>query len=204
MGVQERKDRNKQKLRDLILHTAAELFVAQGFEKTSIRNIADAIEYSPGTIYLHFKDKNELFLAISKEGFKLFYQYFQGVMDQPTPIERLLALGHVYIRFAMENPGYYDLMFIMKAPMETETTKDKWHEGENSYDFLLRLVSDCQQQGYFKGKDLETTTYWIWSTVHGLVSLKIRQRLKMYSKDRREKMVTDALELFNSILLTQN
>ena len=46
-------------MRDLILSTAASLFVEAGFEKTSIRTIADKIEYSPATIYLYFKDKNK-------------------------------------------------------------------------------------------------------------------------------------------------
>ena len=60
MGVADRKEREKTEMQKRILDAARVLFLEKGFEKTSIRNIADLIEYSPGTIYLYFKDKNEI------------------------------------------------------------------------------------------------------------------------------------------------
>ena len=63
MGILERKERDREDMRRLILGAARQLFLEQGYEKTSIRNIADVIEYSPATIYLYYKDKNELFFA---------------------------------------------------------------------------------------------------------------------------------------------
>jgi len=203
MGVQERKERDKQKIRDLILHTAADLFLEMGFDKTSIRNIADAIEYSPGTIYLYFKDKNELFYAISEEGFRLFYQYFQEVLNVKDPMAQLKALGRAYVRFALENPAYYDLMFMMVAPMQVEQTQHGWLHGENSHRILVDIVAACQEQGYFKGQDLQTTAFWIWATVHGIVSLKISCRMKMYPEQDHEQLIQDALELFNVVLQGQ-
>ena len=58
MGVKERKERDREEMRETILKSAHQLFVDKGFEDVSIRNIAEAIEYSPATIYLYFKDKN--------------------------------------------------------------------------------------------------------------------------------------------------
>ena len=69
MGIVERKEREKEDMRRLILNAARKLFLEQGYEKTSIRNIADAIEYSPATIYLYYKDKNELLFALHEEAF---------------------------------------------------------------------------------------------------------------------------------------
>ena len=69
MGILERKEREREDMRRLILNAARELFLEQGYEKTSIRNIADVIEYSPATIYLYYKDKNELFFALHEEAF---------------------------------------------------------------------------------------------------------------------------------------
>jgi AcrR family transcriptional regulator len=59
MGVADRKERERVELRSKNLGAAKELFLDRGFKKTSIRNIAELIEHSPGIIYLYFKDKNE-------------------------------------------------------------------------------------------------------------------------------------------------
>ncbi|MGL1180856.1 TetR/AcrR family transcriptional regulator, partial [Vibrio parahaemolyticus] len=59
MGINERKEKQKLELKRLILDASMKLFVEEGFENVSIRKIADLIEYSPTTIYLYFKDKNE-------------------------------------------------------------------------------------------------------------------------------------------------
>ncbi|MFX8778120.1 helix-turn-helix domain-containing protein, partial [Acinetobacter baumannii] len=60
MGINERKEKQKLELKRLILDASMKLFVEEGFENVSIRKIADLIEYSPTTIYLYFKDKNEI------------------------------------------------------------------------------------------------------------------------------------------------
>ena len=64
MGVKERREREKESLRQDILDVAREMFATEGYESVSMRKIADKIEYSPTTIYLYFKDKNELFYAL--------------------------------------------------------------------------------------------------------------------------------------------
>ena len=69
MGITDRKEREKQELKDLILKEAKAVFLEEGYEKTSIRKIADRIEYSPTTIYLYFKDKSELLLELHKQSF---------------------------------------------------------------------------------------------------------------------------------------
>ena len=64
MGVKERKARQKKFLRQEILDAASELFVKEGYEDVSMRRIAEKIEYSPTAIYVHFRDKQQLFLEL--------------------------------------------------------------------------------------------------------------------------------------------
>ena len=56
MGISERREREKQELREKILEKAREILIKEGQDNLSIRNIATAIEYSPATIYLYFQD----------------------------------------------------------------------------------------------------------------------------------------------------
>ncbi len=70
MGIKERKDLEKQKMRKFILDTAMNLFLEKGFENITIRHIAENIEYSPATIYRYFRDKNEILYTLHREGFE--------------------------------------------------------------------------------------------------------------------------------------
>ena len=56
MGSNERRERERLELRQLILDAARELFVEEGYDAVTMRRIAEKIEYTPTTIYLHFKD----------------------------------------------------------------------------------------------------------------------------------------------------
>ena len=66
MTISERKEREKLELKELILLKAKELVDKEGYEALSIRKIAAAAEYSPATIYLYFKDKDENFAMKQK------------------------------------------------------------------------------------------------------------------------------------------
>ncbi|MEM9673349.1 MAG: TetR/AcrR family transcriptional regulator [Cyclobacteriaceae bacterium] len=200
MGITERKEREKQEMRTLILSTATNLFVERGYESVSMRNIAEVMEYSPATIYLYFKDKNELLYALSEEGFRKFFTYFQSLPPQDDPLKRLQELGRIYVRFALENPVYYDLMFIMRSPMESHHTGESWDLGMKSHGILTSVVKQCIENGYFHQKDPDTVAFMVWSCVHGLVSFKIRDRMKMYEDQNHEEFIYDALGLFNEML----
>ena len=104
MGIAERKEREKMEMHDRILQAATVMFLEDGYEKTSIRNIADKIEYSPATIYLYFKDKDELFFAIHNIGFQLLLKEMEKAGKIKNPLKRLREIGITYIEFALKNP----------------------------------------------------------------------------------------------------
>jgi len=169
MGIKERKERDREDTRLLILDAAKKLFTSQGYEATTIRKIAAEIEYSPTTIYLYYKDKNEILYALHREGFLLLSRQFQALAHVDSSFERLKAMGRTYIRFAVENRDFYELMFIMKEPLLNLNTAcgspQDWEEGVESFDFLLQTVEGCQQEGYFKGQDPRLLSMWIGSPV---------------------------------------
>ncbi len=200
MGISERREREKEEMKELILKTANRLFAENGFEKVSMRNIADEIEYSPTTIYLYFKDKNELFYALHLEGFRMLAEEFRPLLDVSDPMERMYQMGLRYIRFAFENPDYYRLMFLVKDPLCTSETDDTWEAGHNAHAFLEKVVMDCQAEGYLEGVSMRSAALMIWSFVHGLVSLQICDRMKLYQEVDREQYVTDAFEAFQLMI----
>src|SRR6478672_1413373 len=112
MGTKERREREKTEVRDKILDAARNLFVSEGYESVSMRKIAEAIEYSPTAIYVHFKDKAELMQQLCQHDFRSLAHVFQDLAKIADPVERIRQTGHTYIRFAAGNPNHYRLMFM--------------------------------------------------------------------------------------------
>ena len=204
MGIIERKEREREEMRDLILKGAQKLFIENGYEKTSIRGIADAIEYSPATIYLYYKDKNELLLALHVVGFQKLKQEFSVVLSMPDPMERLVELGNVYIKFAVENPELYDLMFVMQAPMEALACKEEmWDDGMKAFEVLELVIQDCIKAEYFqRDRNVEITSLTIWSYMHGLIMLHLKKRMDMFGNNREVELMQSSFKLFVEMIKT--
>ncbi|GAB3248274.1 hypothetical protein GCM10027347_04450 [Larkinella harenae] len=197
MGIVERKEREREEMRKLILEAAQKLFLENGFEKVSIRNIADAIEYSPATIYLYYKDKNELLYALHQIAFQKMVGEFQEALQRTNPFERLVEMGRQYFQFAFENPELFDLMFIMTAPMDALACRDDvWDEGKVAFNLLVKCVQDCIDAGLFRPQDPEIAAMMIWSSVHGYTALFLRKRLEMFGEGRQKELMEGAFALF--------
>ncbi|RAV98472.1 TetR/AcrR family transcriptional regulator [Pseudochryseolinea flava] len=201
MSITARKERQKEELKGKILQAAKALFMEKGFEETSIRNIAEKIEYSPTTIYLYFKDKDDIFHALHTEGFVLLNQYFRPLAHVSDPFERLKAVMKAYINFAKENGEFYDLMFIINSPMKSvEKEAGEWEEGKRAFEFLIGTVGECIQRGYFHGMDAEVVAFTLWSMVHGICSLEIRNRCSVVSALNQEDLANKATGVIQEIL----
>jgi AcrR family transcriptional regulator len=195
MGIIERKEREREEMRKLILDGAQKLFLANGYEKVSLRNIADEIEYSAATIYLYYKDKNELLFALHQRGFVKMVQEFQPILSLNDPFEKLVEMGRSYIRFAVENPELFDLMFIMTAPMD-KLEKEDWVEGDQAFGLLMHVVQECIDAGIFHKHDVQATAMMIWSGIHGYTALFLRKRLGMFPECDRQSIMDEAFNLF--------
>ena len=195
MGVNERKLRHKEDLKKEILKAARELFSEQGWESTSIRNIAEKIEYSPATIYLYYKDKNEIIFDLHREGFRLLVNYLSVLNGVTEPFERLKAMGRAYIRFALENQDMYKLLFVMEEPMKhvASCAAQDWDEGDKAFGLLMQAVNECQKIGYFKKLQTVNLSFVIWSTMHGLCTLRTSGHLGHVGLIRESKMNIDDL-----------
>jgi AcrR family transcriptional regulator len=194
MGITERKDKDKQWMRTRILETAMKLFLKAGFERVTIRAIAREIEYSPATIYLYFKDKNEILYALQEIGFDKLYEAQQTVLSVKDPLKRLREQGKVYVSFALDNPEFYDLMFIMRGPVKKMKEKKKWETNLRSYGLLRDTVQACIETGALKRTNSDAATFAFWSLTHGIASLIIRERCIMFPQEHLRSIIKGAMD----------
>ena len=203
MGIAERKEREREGVKDLILNAAREIFLAEGYENTSIRKIATKIEYSPGIIYHHFKDKNDLLLALHDKAFECKIEaLFLSVQNIPDPLERLQATGRQYIKYGLDNPQDYELMFILSCTMEALAVKEEfWQDGASAINLLKQNILECMDAGYFR-KDVnpDEISLILWSQVHGLVSLYNKERLNIYTVEDKQALMYRSYEVFLTMI----
>ncbi len=186
MIISKDKSKKREDVRKQILDAAKGLFVDKGFEATSIRKIASKVGCSPTTIYLYYKDKNDIVYALHKEGFNLLKMQMVSLVNVESPFERLKALGRTYINFSKNNPEYYEVMFMLKEPMDylySSSKEEGWEEGTQVFDFLVVTIEACQKEGYFPGGLPKYLALQSWSVVHGICSLYITTRLKIVGEE---------------------
>jgi AcrR family transcriptional regulator len=200
MTIDARKQREKLEMRRLILDAAKDIFLEKGFHNTSIRNIAEKIEYSPGTIYLYYKDKDDIFHALHEEGFGKMLGMMQPLLHVADPMERLIAMGKVYMEFALKNKELYDLMFIMEAPINAELNREKWEMGDRTLNFLKEVLTDCQQKGHFKDMNIDYLSFMIWSSLHGMCALFCRNRCQAYEHQQEMELLRNGMDYFITLL----
>ena len=115
MGITERKEREKQQRREEIIQAAEKVFFTKGFDKSTMDDIAESAELSKGTLYLYFKSKEDLHLAVARKAIGLLNSITDGVNKvQGNALEKLLHIGRACIEFSNSHPDH------MKAIMTLE------------------------------------------------------------------------------------
>ncbi len=177
MGTKERRKREKETLRQEILDAARQLFLKNGFENVSMRQIAEKIEYSPTTIYLYFEDKAELFRSLCEETFaKLESELAAITQTDCDPARRLRKGAEAYIRFGLRYPHHYQLVFMTSHPHKEDEARNfqlTGAAGERSFRHLLEIISQGIEQGKFRKSDPLVLAQTAWAAMHGITSLLI-------------------------------
>ena len=179
MGIKERRERERQEVRGRILDAARDLFVRDGYEAVTMRKIAEAIEYSPTAIYLHFKDKDALVRELCLVDFDSLAKAFQRIAREPDPLERLKKSGLAYADFALEHPNHYRLMFMTPHPAPAKDdeamARRKGNPEADAYAFLVGTVAEAIEKGLLRPelKDPHLVAQAAWAGVHGVVSLHV-------------------------------
>lgn len=176
MGPSERRAREREEIRTLILDAARDLFAAEGVEAVTMRRIAERIEYSPTAIYFHFKDKDALLRELCDCDFRAFAQGFAVMAEIADPVERLRQSGYAYIDFGLKNPSHYRLMFMTPKNLAAkDSALAHGDPSEDAYAYLKGIVAEIMTSGRFREEhtDVDLLAQVIWAGVHGVVSLEI-------------------------------
>ncbi len=165
-------------LRAALLAEAAAMIAEGGAASVTMRALGQRLGVSRAALYRHFADKTALLVAVAAAGFNRLSDRLQ-TPDAGTPrssVERLRRMGEEYVRFALDNPAHYRLMYGKEAL--TREDQPELREAANAlFEQFVGVIQAHQRSGAIKRQDPRAQAYVAWSAVHGLASLWIEGQI---------------------------
>jgi AcrR family transcriptional regulator len=167
--------------REEILQAAKELFLEQGYDSTTIRRIADRVGISAPALYLYFKDKEALMLALCDQTFGHLLEAI-GELEKTVadPRERVRRFGEAYARFGLTHPDEYRLVFMgahipesMRKVGHRAATDDPTKPGIGGalvFSRLVAILKEIEAGGTKLNYPADTCAELCWMGIHGLVA----------------------------------
>jgi AcrR family transcriptional regulator len=177
MGIAERREREKEQRRADIIDAAERVFFSKGWQTATMDDVAEACELSKATLYLYFKNKEELYAAILVRGSEILLQLFrEAVESNQSGLEQTAAIGRAYMRFHAEHRDYYDAMLYFDAKgFDTCDDCEFGQKCEEYRDRIMGLVAKAVSNGVADGTlrpDLDPmmTAVLLWASSSGVLS----------------------------------
>lgn len=152
--------------------------MATGYERLSMRRIAREIGISATSIYLHFASKDALFEELVDEGMERLHQDLRRARDaSPSDHEAFGAMCRAYVRFGLDNPEYYEIMFVLRSREMSRFPMAKYRRARRNLDMMAQVIADAAS---LRVDDARLRATAVWMTLHGVVSLIVAQRIDVH------------------------
>jgi AcrR family transcriptional regulator len=159
-----------------ITEAARDIIVEGGLEALSMRAVAERVGTSATALYHYFDGKQALIERVGQSAFARFGEYMETAMraHPEGSMERVRALGQAYMSFALENQAHFRVIFSIQMP---DPRKLEDLPGGGGYHLLRQAVVEAMEAGTMRRGDPDLAALFLWSTVHGLVTLVLACRL---------------------------
>lgn len=162
-----------------ILASARELFLANGVERVSTRQIARHVGISQTALYVYFDNRGAILAALAEIAFKTLGEVIGAVEESAKdPIDYLQKALPAYMRFGLGHPDEYRLAFQLVDPAESagpEWSGFRSYEGSLVYASMERQVLAGVKSGSIKNRERSSraVTQSIWASIHGFVAVRL-------------------------------
>lgn len=179
--------------RGALCRAAERRFAEEGYAGVTLRGLARDLGCSPMTPYRYFRDKEAIFAAVRASAFARFADAQEAAAaGESEPLARLAALHGAYVRFALEEPHAYRIMFELEQP-DTPGHPELEKQERRAWQALRDAVGEAVAGGRLHG-DPEVLAHVFWASVHGLVALRLAGKLRLGVRfDALEGALLDAL-----------
>jgi AcrR family transcriptional regulator len=166
--------------KDRILVCACELYLQGGLDGFSMRKLAGRLGVTAPSLYRHFDSREKVLVEVVLTAYRKMAEYLYKALEGKTAGERFRLAGESYLRFALENPRLYDVLF---APPDRMGWQGLPAEIENQAcavgQFWNDRVRECMDAGILRRGDPEDISVTLWTHAHGLLTLYLRGVLQI-------------------------
>lgn len=179
MGIAERKEREKELKRTMILEEAEKLILEKGLDHLNMDEVAERAEVSKGSLYLYFNNKTDLVLGICHKASSMMNEITSKVLtEDKSGLEMVYQIGINYLNFASEHSEFYRAMRFLESYKDTNQAKNSDYLslcGQNrqeSFRVMVRAIQIGMQDGSINSSyNPEELALLLWSTSHGVVNM---------------------------------
>ena len=204
MGIQERKEREKERRRNEIIDAAEKIIFANGIDKATVENIAAEAELSKATVYLYFSSKEEIYFAISMRGQQILFKMIENAVSKvKNTREKVLTFLKTFVEFKKKFSNYFNAFFYFLSN-EVEFEKEKLYVEENRkrHEKYLNSWKELIQKGKKEGvirEDLNeiNVVLLLWMQLIGFLRIYsvMKPRLKESFDIEEESLLNDYFDL---------
>jgi len=206
MAISDRKQREKEKRRQEIFLAAEKVFFSRGMHLATIDDVAAEAELSKGTIYLYFKNREEIIAAIFSHGMSLLQELMvTSVLSCKDPLEKLRVLGKAYLQFASSWPNHFALMLEKELHnLEVDQSKPEatacFEAGLQLLTMLkMILIEGMQEQVLRTDIDPAKCALMIWGQIHGVIAIASNEvkcsNFQQFCAFTLESIVTESIDI---------
>jgi AcrR family transcriptional regulator len=178
MGIAERREREREQRRNDIIDAAETVFFSNGLEAASMDDVAETAELSKGTLYLYFKSKEELYLAIHLRGHQILKSMFEkAVKSASTGLEKTRAIGRAYFAYYEKYPDYFNAMLYYESRhIDTHDINPVLEQcmllGKETLEILAAAIQDGINDGSIRPDiDPLKTAISLWGQSTGIIQV---------------------------------
>ena len=175
MGITERREREKKQRRNDIINAAEHLFFKSGINNVTMEDVAKDAEYSKGTLYLYFKNKEDLHWAISQRAIELMRKYMEKAIDEKASgLTNLFNIGQAYIEFSRKEKNYFNVLMYFEGKDLSKLNIDKSQFTTDFHaspvDILLKIVKAGINDGsIISDLSVESLSIALWAQLMGIL-----------------------------------
>ena len=215
MGISERKQREKELRRQSIILAAEKVFFSKGLQVATVDEIAEVAELSKGTVYLYFKDKDELFAAVFYRGISLLHQMMTDAsMQHKKAMDKIRTLGKVYLEFARQYPDHFTLIFQKELhKIESDDTRPEaascLRTGIQTLAILKMIIMEgMEERSIRRDIDPAQLALILWGEIHGVIAIASREEncshFEQFCTFDLESIVTTTIDVIINGIKTHN
>ncbi len=204
MGIQERKERERERRRQQIMVAAKRVFSDRGFNKTTMEDIAREAELSPGTLYLYFKNKDELFSSLSIRILQYLNLRLEHVVNDEKdmgPDEKIEALKEVMYDVYEFDPLILINMFHLQSSdtlknLSPQLLSNIKELSRNSLGLMARIFEEGTENDQFIDRHPMAFADIMWAIFSGVVLWEESKRIINEDKNYLKETLEIAFDIF--------